>query len=597
MNHPALNRQERYLLVAMCLALQGVIAWLDWVTGPLISFTIFYLAPIAMANRFAGERPAYVLAALAAAARSVASATGHPQEWTWLLAGFDLVVNLAIFFTFTFLLIRVRKLVSHLNQTSEALKQASEAIVMADTAHNIRFANDAFCKLFGYSRQDMVGRPLSMLGTADHPIKYEDFCGEVLRRSKDGRDVPIMLKVASVRDTIGNITGYVAVMMDLTAIKAAEQALRESEEKLRGLYELSPLGIALADMDGRYLDFNRAFSDICGYAPDELKSLSYWALTPKEYEADEATQIESLERCGRYGPYEKEYVRKDGTRVPLRLNGVLLTGRDGRKYIWSIVEDITDQRKAEQLLHDSHRLEQEQRESLEALVGSMPGAFFCFDPDGRIVRWNRNFAHTVGMTSEAISRSLALDFIQKEDRPVAQAAIERVLTVGSATTEARVLTARGPVPYAFWASRVDIGGVPHIIGAGFDITERKKSEERLLLANTVLSMSSEGIVVTDSGERVLAVNNAFTTITGYTEDEIKGMTLEALWSGRKDPEPYKEMWHRLASNDCWQGEIPGRRKDGRTYPARLSVSAVRNDNGQLTNYVFTVVAGGKPVSP
>jgi PAS domain S-box-containing protein len=142
----------------------------------------------------------------------------------------------------------------------------------------------------------------------------------------------------------------------ITALQAerrrAEDTLRASEEKLRGLFELSPLGIALTERDGTYVEFNESFRKICGYQPDELKVLDYWQLTPPKYRAAEEEQLACLERTGFYGPYEKEYVRKDGSLVPLQLNGMLVTGSDGRKFIWSIVEDITERRQAENALKD-----------------------------------------------------------------------------------------------------------------------------------------------------------------------------------------------------------------------------------------------------
>ncbi|MBI5040658.1 MAG: EAL domain-containing protein [Gammaproteobacteria bacterium] len=138
----------------------------------------------------------------------------------------------------------------------------------------------------------------------------------------------------------------------ITALQAerlqAEGALRANEEKLRGLYELSPLGIALTDMQGSYVEFNEAFKKICGYNKEELQALDYWALTPRKYAAEEARQLESLQSLGCYGPYEKEYIRKDGRPIPLRLNGMLITGSDGKQYIWSIVEDITERKLAEE---------------------------------------------------------------------------------------------------------------------------------------------------------------------------------------------------------------------------------------------------------
>jgi diguanylate cyclase (GGDEF)-like protein/PAS domain S-box-containing protein len=138
---------------------------------------------------------------------------------------------------------------------------------------------------------------------------------------------------------------------DIAERKRIEADLRASNEKLNSLYELSPIGIALTDMQGRYIEFNEAFRRICDYTRDELNGLDYWALTPKEYAEQEALQLESLNRRGSYGPYEKEYIRKDGRRIPLRLNGALVTGSDGQQYIWSTVEDITDRKRTEEVMY------------------------------------------------------------------------------------------------------------------------------------------------------------------------------------------------------------------------------------------------------
>jgi len=131
---------------------------------------------------------------------------------------------------------------------------------------------------------------------------------------------------------------------DITEEYRVESRLRETEEKLGSLYRLSPLGIALTDMAGHFIDFNSAFENLFGYTAEQLKALDYWDVTPREYEQQEAIQLESIARSGAYGPYEKEYIRKDGSRVPVRLNGVIIHGRDGEAYIWSIIEDMTESR-------------------------------------------------------------------------------------------------------------------------------------------------------------------------------------------------------------------------------------------------------------
>ena len=154
-------------------------------------------------------------------------------------------------------------------------------------------------------------------------------------------------EVALLEELANNLAYGIQVLRARAEHEASQTALHESEEKLRGLYELSPLGIALTDMEGRYIEFNQAFQKICGYPAEELMQLDYWTLTPKKYEADEARQLESLKRTGSYGPYEKEYVRKDGSLIPIQLNGMLLTGSDRKTYIWSIVQDITERKNAE----------------------------------------------------------------------------------------------------------------------------------------------------------------------------------------------------------------------------------------------------------
>jgi len=122
---------------------------------------------------------------------------------------------------------------------------------------------------------------------------------------------------------------------------------RETKELMhynRMLFETSPIGLALSDMDGKLIDINPAYLKITGYSEEEAKRLTYWQITPRKYEKQEGKQLRQLEETGRYGPYEKEYIHKDGHLVPVLLNGLVIKRKE-KPYIWSSVEDIT-QRKA-----------------------------------------------------------------------------------------------------------------------------------------------------------------------------------------------------------------------------------------------------------
>lgn len=109
--------------------------------------------------------------------------------------------------------------------------------------------------------------------------------------------------------------------------------------------------------------------------------------------------------------------------------------------------------------------------------------------------------------------------------------------------------------------------------------------ERLELALTVFNNSNEGILVTDADARILAVNRAFTAITGYEEAEVIGRKPSMLQSGRQDAGFYADMWHVLTQTSMWQGEIWNRRQSGEVYPEWLNISAVHDPFGRVVNYI------------
>lgn len=225
------------------------------------------------------------------------------------------------------------------------------------------FWSERIAPLFGYPEGDLETSYDNFLG-AVHPGDRQavmdavnncvehDTPYEIEHRVvwPDGSIRWLLERGAVMRDADGNALQMLGVVQDIDDRKRAEQALQESQTKLSSMYELSPLGIALTDMNGTYIEFNNAFQKICGYPAEELKDLDYWVLTPQEYEEQEAAQLESLQKNGRYGPYEKTYRQKDGTLIPIRLNGMLVNDPTGQPQIWSIVEDITDNKAMQEQL-------------------------------------------------------------------------------------------------------------------------------------------------------------------------------------------------------------------------------------------------------
>lgn len=113
----------------------------------------------------------------------------------------------------------------------------------------------------------------------------------------------------------------------------------------------------------------------------------------------------------------------------------------------------------------------------------------------------------------------------------------------------------------------------------------KEGQDKLRLSAQVFVNSAEAIVITDIDNNIMQVNKAFTDITGYSSEDVIGKNPRVLKSGQQGPEFYQEMWRVLLETGCWQGEIMDRRKNGETYPKWLSIAVVRDEQGEISNYI------------
>ena len=295
------------------------------------------------------------------------------------------------------------------------------------------------------------GEMVAMFGISNRPGGYDQALIDFLQ--------PLMA-------TLGQLVSAVH-------LQAKQQ---ESELRLRSLFELSPLGIALNDYEtGAFVDGNDALLRPTGYTREEFAALSYWDLTPREYEAQEALQLESLEKTGRYGPYEKEYIRKDGSRYPVLLNGMVAHDPSGRKMIWSIVEDITERKLAEAALAD-------QAQHTQAVLDNMVDGIITIDRSGIIQSMNPSAERTFGyVAQEVMGRNVSLlmpsPHREAHDgylRNYQVTGVARIIGIGREVEGLRKDGSLFPMELAI--SEVTRQGQPLYVGMVRDITERKRMD-------------------------------------------------------------------------------------------------------------------------
>ncbi|HZW12629.1 MAG TPA: EAL domain-containing protein [Noviherbaspirillum sp.] len=212
---------------------------------------------------------------------------------------------------------------------------------------------------------------------------------------------------------------------------------------------------------------------------------------------------------------------------------------------------------------------------------------------GRITDLNRAALKLFGLSSLHTVANLDMGRLQPEYQPDGQPSvialcdhINNSLKRGSQRFEWQFRTMDGkefPAELAIDVAHLDQCSVVQLTIR--DITSRKQAENSMRLANQAFENSLEGMTITDANCDILTVNSAFTTITGYSVDEVVGRNPRLLSSGRQSREFYDAMWESIDITGKWQGEIWNIRKNGDIYPQWLNISCVKDEHGVVTNYV------------
>jgi diguanylate cyclase (GGDEF)-like protein/PAS domain S-box-containing protein len=217
-------------------------------------------------------------------------------------------------------------------------------------------------RMYGYTAAEVLGRPISILVPPERadelPALLERLQrGErtvhldTVRVRKDGSRIDVSLATALIRDAAGRVTGVSAIGRDISERKRAEAALRDREARIRRLVDANIIGIFIGDLSGRITEANDAFLKISGYSKEDVLTEKFrWTdITPVQYDAADEHALEELRSTGRCTPYEKEYIRKDGSLIPVLSASALFEGeQDGAV---TFVLDLTEIKLAEERLH------------------------------------------------------------------------------------------------------------------------------------------------------------------------------------------------------------------------------------------------------
>ena len=271
----------------------------------------------------------------------------------------------------------------------------------------------------------------------------------------------------------------------------SQQAWQESEAYRRILFETAPIGLALCQMDGTLVDVNPAFAEMIGRSIEETLTLTYFDITPEQYAAEEQIQLQILRSTGRYGPYEKAYLHKDGHLIPVQLSGIVIE-RDGEPFIWSGVTNISALKQAEAALRDS-----EERLRL-ALVAANQGLYDLNLHTGEAVV-SPEYATMLGYDPATFHETNAkwIERLHPDDQESVTNVYQAYMSgeIPDYVVEFRQRTCSGDWKWVLSLGKIvawDEAGRPlRMMGTHTDISDRKAAEAALRRANTELEMRVE----------------------------------------------------------------------------------------------------------
>jgi diguanylate cyclase (GGDEF)-like protein/PAS domain S-box-containing protein len=369
-----------------------------------------------------------------------------------------------------------------------------------------------------------------------------------------------------------------------------------TENRLRTLLvaiEQSPTSIVITDLDGNLQYVNPQFTRVTGYSADEAIGANPRILQSGLTSKETYHEMWKTVTAGKVWNGELINKRKNGEVYfeEAHISPVVNDTGEIVQYV-GVKFDITERKLTELALQESNQ-------QINLLLNSMAEGVYGLDTEGNCTFVNQAFLQILGYdhADEVIGKYMH-ELIHHShhdgssyphtDCKVYQAYIEnKNIHVSDEVFWRKDKTA---VFIEYWSQPIVKNNVlTGAIVTFIDITERQRLEHQTLIAAAVFEESQIGMIVTDSNGIILRANRAFTTTTGYSAQEVMGRNPNLLSSGKQLKEFYAAMWQSLNERGAWEGEVWNRRKNGEIYPEYLAISAVKEPNGSVINYVATMI--------
>ena len=490
------------------------------------------------------------------------------------------------------------------NNLEVTLRSIGEAVIATDFLGNVTCMNPEAERLTGWNFKEAKGRPLAEVFKVinEHSNKpIADLVEQVMQQKgivvlaedfllidSNGNRYQIYESGAPIYDDSGMIIGVVLVFRDITQTHRLNARIDESTQRLQRVIDTSMDAVIVVDEHGVIEEWNPAAEKIFGWTREEIGSQPIHELIiPVELRAQHLQGIERLISNNQLSFHAKRIdssaLHKDGHIFPIEMAMTSIRTEKGWMFN-AFIRDLTEHKKQEITIEKNNILLRETQRI--AKLG-----YWELDLNNDALEWSDEIFQ-IYCLDPAISMpcyELFLNTVHPDDRENVDLAftesvknktpyniIHRII----ANDEVKVVHQQCLTTYD------DQDNPVRSLGLVQDITERINHLEELRLAATMFNTHA-GILITETDGTIIRVNPAFEKMTGYSSQELIGQNPSFLQSGKQDKNFYANMWREIAENGMWQGELWNKHKSGTLYAEWLTLTAVKNESGEVTHYVGT----------
>jgi len=484
---------------------------------------------------------------------------------------------------------------------SQLLNTLPHGVEEVDINGVITYSNPAHHHMLGYGPEELVGRYIWDFETDDDKQKQlRDYFFHLIEdqpvptpfvttnTTKDGREVAIEVMWDYQRNTTGDLTGFIAVMSDITERKQAESALIESEQRLLEAQRIAQLGHYVLDIRSNHWTSSDVLNEILGMDESYPRTAEGWLEIVHPDSREEMAAYFQDYVLGKFNDFDKTYrIVNLSTREVRWVHGLgKLTFDEDNNLLGMIgtIQDITEHKNAEEKLVFLKEQSEQSEGKFKAITNQSTEGITVADTDGHYTFVNEAFCDMIGYTEEELLNMTVFDVKAPE-----QDTSSFARTKGSDQGLAIQVILRRKDGTVFISEvigkMIEFGGEMQVLGTIRDITDQVNAEEQIRTLSLAIEQSPVSVMITDADANIEYVNSAFENVTGYCIEEIIGLNPRLLKSGKTPATQFKKLWDAISNGKPWQGELQNRKKNGELFWEHAHFTPVIDNSGSINHYL------------